>query len=524
MSFYKRIESVWWDYTPKERREATIYIIGIIFYKLGLEAFNGSIITLATNRYDYDALCTDTAPKTFQRVGLMVGLNQACQCVGSILVAPLIRRYPARIILMGAVMLFAVFSAILLVMDACTGGAFAPAALHNDPQKEFHYYGHYNSDVMIPIYCASGLGYGMVELVRRIIPRDIVGGHIKRLRRLDALVHILYEVAGTAGAFCTALALIPRLGNNYAFLVTPIFFAFAALAWFFLGDELFKAEKASEPPGREPAYFRAALSGFLLFLESIWVGARILFSTRKFIWLLPGYSIALHAHRYLENAVAPAIARRYLGNAAWSQVMIGGSNLGELLGATFVAVFNNRVHTPIPWLRMDALMLLITWYLPFWRPRAHHLPDAFYAAASFIPISFGWAAGDVSLAAYIQATLARMENTERNVSPLGAVMAFLYSAYIVLYAVISPLLGNYIDRVYIETGGSGGGGDIHRAIRNVASIQFTVISVLVLVASFVPRGSLALNPWALEEEDLEEDWGTLGPMPSGASILSFQMK
>ncbi|PWY92870.1 hypothetical protein BO70DRAFT_367856 [Aspergillus heteromorphus CBS 117.55] len=497
-SIVKRIEKVWWDYTPKERHSAIIYILGIIFYKLGLEA------------YDYDAFVSDTAPKTFQRVGLMVGLNQAFQCVGSILVAPLVRRYPARWILMGAVLIFALFSAILLVMDACTGGSFAPAALHEHPQAEFRYYGRYSTDIMIPIYCLSGLGYGMVELVRRIIPRDIVGGNIKRLRRLDALVHIMYEVAGTAGAFCTALALIPRLGNNYAFIVTPICFTFAATAWFFLDDEMCRAEVAAESRNNRVSYFHAALSGFLLFFESIWVGARILFATRKFIWLLPGYSIALYAHRYLENAVAPAIARRYLGNAAWSQAMVGGSNLGELLGATFVVIFNNNVRTPIPWLRMDALMLLITWYLPFWHPQPRHLRDALFVAATFIPISFGWAAGDVSLAAYIQATLARMENTSRNVSPLSAVMAFLYSTYIVLYAVISPILGSYIDRVYIQTGGSTGGGDIHHAIRYVASVQFSIISLLVMVASFVPRGSLALNPWALEEEDLEEeDWGNL---------------
>ncbi|OOF90844.1 hypothetical protein ASPCADRAFT_134876 [Aspergillus carbonarius ITEM 5010] len=511
----------WNDFTPKERREAAFYILGIVFYKFGLEAFNGSVITLATNRYDYDALRTQTSPKTFQRVGLMVGLNQACQCVGSILIAPLIRRYPARLILMAAVLVFGIFSAILLIMDACTGGTFVPSVFRpHHPENDFHYYGSYNTDSMIPIYCVGGFSYGMVELIRRIIPRDIVGGNLKRLRRLDALVHIFYEVSGTAGAFCTALVLIPHLGNNYSFLVTPVCFALAALAWFFLGDQMFNAQKA-EASDDQPPYIRAALTGAKLFLESIWVGARIIFTTRKFIWLLPGYSIALYAHRYLESAVMPALARRYLGNAAWSQIMVGGSNLGELLGALFVIILNNRVRTPIPWLRVDALMLLITWYLPFWKPRLRYIQDALFAAATFVPISFGWAAGDVSLAAYIQATLSRMESTSSNVSALGAVMAFLYSTYIVLYAVISPLLGSYIDRVYMESGGSNGGGDIHRAIRNVASVQFSVISLLVVVSSFVPRGSLAVNPAVLDEEDLEEeDWGN-DVMSSGASMASM---
>ena len=42
--------------------------------------------------------------------------------------------------------------------------------------------------------------------------------------------------------------------------------------------------------------------------------------------------------------------------------MVGGSNLGELLGACFVFVFTNLIHTPMPWLRLDALMILIVWW------------------------------------------------------------------------------------------------------------------------------------------------------------------
>lgn len=45
--------------------------------------------------------------------------------------------------------------------------------------------------------------------------------------------------------------------------------------------------------------------------------------------------------------------------------------------------------------------------------------------ASFLPVSFGWAAGDVSLAAYIQSTLSKIESKNKQVSALGAVMAFV---------------------------------------------------------------------------------------------------
>lgn len=80
--------------------------------------------------------------------------------------------------------------------------------------------------------------------------------------------------------------------------------------------------------------------------------------------------------------------------------------------------------TPIPWLRADSLLLLIVWAVPHYYPPANNVNYAWTLAAVFMPISFGWAAGDVSLAAYIQACLARRESESRNVSALGAVMVF----------------------------------------------------------------------------------------------------
>lgn len=63
-----------------------------MLYKFGLEAYNGAIITLATNRYDQDAFSHGVHSRTFEKVGLLSGLNQAAQCIGSILIAPLIKR------------------------------------------------------------------------------------------------------------------------------------------------------------------------------------------------------------------------------------------------------------------------------------------------------------------------------------------------------------------------------------------------------------------------------------------------
>lgn len=158
----------------------------------------------------------------------------------------------------------------------------------------------------------------------------------------------------------------------------------------------------------------------------------------------------------------------------------------------------------MPWLRLDSLMLLIVWYLPYWHPQRNNVNEAWKVAATFIPISFGWAAGDVSLAAYIQASLARLEAESKNVSALGAVMAFLYSTYIVTYAIASPLLGRYIDSVYNRTGESAGG-DIHTAIRNVAGVQYTVLMAVVMASTLIPRGALSWNPQMLHDEDLACD-------------------
>lgn len=81
-------------------------------------------------------------------------------------------------------------------------------------------------------------------------------------------------------------------------------------------------------------------------------------------------------------------------------------------------------------------------------------------------------------------------------------MAFLYSTYIVIYAITSPLLGRYIDRISARNNG-----DIHEAIQNVAGVQFTIIAALMIAATFVPKGAVAFNPKNLYGEDLTHDVG-----------------
>jgi flagellar biosynthesis protein FliQ len=422
------------------------------------------------------------------------------------LIAPLIKRFHTKNVLACAILVFGLCTAILLILDGATGGTIRPWDWSKTHKKgDFSYYGDYNTDAIIPIYCVAGIAYGMVELIRRVVPKDIVGGNVQKLRRLDSLVHIFYEVSGTAGAFCTALVLIPSLGNNYSFVITPILFTVASTVWYFIIDpSKINPDSSQENPedafagATKVSYIKSVLGGFWLFFDSVWTGGKLIFGNRKFIWLIPGYSLALYGHRYLENGIAPAVAKRYLGTSAWSQIMVGGSNFGELLGALFVFLFTQVVKTPIPWLRLDSLMLLIVWYIPYWNPPRGRVKDAWMVAATFIPVSFGWAAGDVSLAAYIQASLSRVE-TNKKVSPLGTVMAFLYSTYIVIYAIAGPLLGRYLDRVFAQTG------SIHSALVNVGGVQFTIIFAIIMAATFVPDGALSFNPKMLNNEDLESE-------------------
>ncbi|CAF1118875.1 unnamed protein product [Rotaria sordida] len=330
-----------------------------MLYKFGLEAFNGSIVTLATNRYDQDASNANKPSQTFQRIGLLVGLNQAFQCVGSVLIAPLVRRWPTRTVLSGSIVTFAIFTAILMIIDGATGGHIKPANFTPKHKNDFSYYGHYKTDVIIAIYCVTGIAYGMVELIRRIIPRDIVGGDVEKLQRMDSLVHVFYEVSGTAGAFATALGLIPRLGNNYAFIITPICFTASGIVWFFLGSLTFSRAESEESDEKESNYVKSILKKIFLFGKSVYVGGKLIFTKRKFIWLWSGYSVALYAHRYLENGIAPQVAKRYMEDSAWSQIIVGGSNFGELIGAFVVFICASFVRTPMPWLRLDAILLMI---------------------------------------------------------------------------------------------------------------------------------------------------------------------
>lgn len=180
MPWFQEIRSSLELFSPTERNDMIIYILGLMIFKFGTEAYNGSMIALAANRYDLHAEVTGDGTVTFQRIGLLQGLNLGIRCFGSILVGPLIARFPTKHVLGGACLLLGLSTAVLMMLDSAHGGSFK----HDD----FEIIGNFNPDILIPIHAAYGIGNGMTDLVRAIIPSDMVGGHSQKLQRMDSLV------------------------------------------------------------------------------------------------------------------------------------------------------------------------------------------------------------------------------------------------------------------------------------------------------------------------------------------------
>lgn len=85
--------------------------------------------------------------------------------------------------------------------------------------------------------------------------------------------------------------------------------------------------------------------GFINFGRAAYVGGTLVLGSRKFCWLVPGYAFALFGHRYLENNIANIFAKSVLKDSSYQQIIVGGSNFGELLGAMTVFFTANGIQT-----------------------------------------------------------------------------------------------------------------------------------------------------------------------------------
>ena len=523
-------------FSKAERLNIFFYIVGIMCYKFGLEQYNGSVKALAVDRFKL----WDYPIYTFS--GYLDGFNACTQCIGSIIVGPLMSIFPIRSILSASLFFFAIISMIIMCIEKANGGTFPSKCVSRDllpPSCTGAIAGDWDPIGIIPIFVFAGIPNGCIEIVRRIIPQQLVGGNELKLKKLDSLVHMYFEIAGTCGAFFSAYTSL-LLGKAYSPLITPILYTFSGIIFYYISPLIGAADnKPNVIDGKTSSSVDAAILfakslwyAFYGFGESVYQGCIIVLKEPKYQWLFWGYTIPLVMHRYIEGGVATVYAKSVLNESAFASFINSGSNLGELLGAAFVYFNLQLIHTPLPTIRWDALVLNFAWlYYNVVTPSSCNCDPANAAgimAAIMCFISAGWSAGDVSLAAYIQASIPRIKTPGVVIAnALPSVMSFLYVSNIIIYAVISPMIGAWLDsfettaKMYDTRAKAVKSSNtvlykeftaeaamyrkdaLDKYFYWIAGVFFSLVSVVIFANTFVPKGSWALNPTLIDEEQVE---------------------
>ncbi|GBB88493.1 hypothetical protein RclHR1_01500023 [Rhizophagus clarus] len=443
-------------------------------FKFAFESLGSSISFLAQEKFTKSIALTMTP--------VLTSCFNIMQCICSIGAAQLLVRFRTNIILAFSMFCFGALALILIIVDASTGGKF------ETPQ------GQWSPWILFPIYLPMGGCLGILELVRRVLPRDIVGENPEKLKKMDAHVHIFYEIAGTSGAFATT-PLVKKLGPVYALMLIPILFTAAGFVWLRIKHN---PNAPSDINRNKDVDSSERKNLFYLYFYSVKRGAQIVFSERRFIWLIPGYVLPFVFHRFIENVIFPTFANQVLHEKSYSYILLGGSNFGELLGALGVLLLVSKVPTPLPWVRFDAIALMTLWIFPY-LPVTSALTWALSALPLMIVLSSGWAAGDVSLVAYIQSRLHSVNiKADEGTSPLGCVMAFLYSSYIMIFTILSIPLGRVFDAYKAQ-------GNIREAFLYISGVMISVGAVIIFACTFVPRHSWAINPKVDPDDEIAPD-------------------
>lgn len=228
----------------------------------------------------------------------MDGFNAATHCIGSIIVGPLMTIFPIKSVLSSSLFVFAIISIVIMCIEKANGGTFPTSCVSKNglpPVCTGAIAGNWDPSGIIIIFVLAGIPNGAIEIVRRIIPQQIVGGHELKLKKLDSLVHMYYEVAGTCGAFFSAYTSL-LLGKAYGPVITPILYVFGGMLIF----------NIVPPKTKEDTALTAGTTAQLavLFLKSLWYslygfgesvyqGALIIFLEPKYQWLVWGYTIPL---------------------------------------------------------------------------------------------------------------------------------------------------------------------------------------------------------------------------------------
>lgn len=230
--------------------------------------------------------------------GYMDGFNAATQSIGSIIVGPLMTIFPIKSVLSVSLFVFAVISMIIMCIEKANGGTFPTKCVSIDllpPKCTGAIAGNWDPVGIIPIFVFSGIPFGAIEIVRRIIPQQIVGGNDLKLKKLDSLVHIYNEIAGTTGAFFAAYASL-IMGKAYAPVITPILYVFAGILFYNIVPPKSKEDivlATGSTMELTMLFLKSLWYAFYGFGESVYQGGLILFLEPKYQWLIWGYTIPL---------------------------------------------------------------------------------------------------------------------------------------------------------------------------------------------------------------------------------------
>eukprot|EP01133_Synstelium_polycarpum_P014164 gene14164-16694_t len=518
-----RLDYRW--YTVDHANEFRL-IIGAMFFKFAFESLSTALSTLVQDKHNFD-------PKTSTTfLAVMNIIYFIFQAIGSILVGPFVRIYrPSRVtfvtfLVMTATILF------YLIIDVSTGGSV------NTPKIN----GSWNKWIVIVVYAFMGISLGMVEVSRKMTPRQILGNDNVKLAKINGLVHVFYECAGTAGAFFSTF-MVQKLGSVYALVHLPPCFLISAVCYFFISQPFPPAKVLVTGEKAEISRVMSVLNDIggecYAFGANVGRGAKLVLSP-KYWWLIPTYTFPQVLHRLLENLLFPSFAKKILGDSALSGIMTGGSNLGELTGALMVVKLSKYVKNPMWWVRFDGLFCTIVWVLAY-PPSGNYtgLQIVAMLIPAWVVVSSSWAAGDISLLSFIQSTfplsvsasdntkpvhptdtpeelkdkseisdtesieeiedLSESEKTKaaafvnkddgeldednpQEGSPLASVIGFLFCAYAIIVSLVAFGFGKLID-FYIAQG------DPSRGFFWVGGIFFTSVGVIAIITSIFARSS-----------------------------------
>lgn len=459
-------------FTRKEKRNMTFYIIGLMSFKFAFESIGVSISLFVLNRLNQ----YNNANTIWSNLVIANGLSQS---IGSAMAGGLLNRFLPNRLMASSATLFTLMGISYNFAELVTKGT-----INNQ--------GFWNPWIIFPIYILMGWCIGILETCRRTIAASIVGTDTNKLKRMDATVHIFYEIGGTSGAFFSTF-MIQLLNYVYSTGVVLIFFVISVICYSMIDIKHTITDEKQDKNFHNLTCFSLVKSWF----DSLKLGAMIVFSGRKFIWLIPCYILPLVIHRLFENIIFPFYAKYILNDGSFTGTLLAASNFGELLGALLVLRLVNYIRSPIPWIRIDSLMMYLMWTLVYIGDSKNPWISVGTLIPLIIPISFGWAAGDVSLLAHIQSNLSKKNdnnNSYEDKMKLNAVMGFLYTTYTFFITFIANGMGYLFDKYKTNN-------EPQKGLFYVAGIMMSIIAIIIFISTFIPPK----NDWIQNEKEKQSN-------------------